>query len=224
MKNKRTLHIHRILSPAGCVFRTSGRAHPLPRLSGDLPILTASIMARPKVLPANRLRANTACTACRSSKKRCSGSFPCTNCINKGRSRTCTPFKSLNTSLRNRPAHASRPEASDRLTWNDAETEAQSSLRSRTHEIITPRRESDTLETGSRSPEATHQTHPRMLRNLQGERGMTLHVLNSRMLIDSRSQCMSERLLLYRSYSYCGIQLLSILGHHSSPTMEEVRT
>ena len=25
---------------------------------------------------------------------------------------------------------------------------------------------------GSRSPEATHRTHPRMLRNLQGERGM----------------------------------------------------
>ena len=25
---------------------------------------------------------------------------------------------------------------------------------------------------GSRSPEATHRTHPRMLRNLQGERGI----------------------------------------------------
>ncbi|KAJ6029717.1 hypothetical protein N7499_000864 [Penicillium canescens] len=127
-------------------------------------------MARPKVLPANRLRANTACTACRSSKKRCSGSFPCTNCINKGRSRTCTPFKSLDTNLRNRPVPASRPQVSGRPPWSETEPEAQSSLRSQIHEVITPRRESDTLETGSRSPEATHRTHSRMLRNLQGER------------------------------------------------------
>jgi hypothetical protein len=147
-------------------------------------------MARPKVLPANRLRANTACTACRSSKKRCSGSFPCTNCVNKGRSRTCTPFKSLDTDLRNRPVPASRPQVSNRPPWSETEPEAQSSLRSQTHEVITPRRESDTLEKGSRSPEATHRTHSRMLRNLQGERGMKHHDLRmKRRLTVARSLC-----------------------------------
>lgn len=176
-------------------------------------------MARPKILPANRLRANTACTACRSSKKRCSGSFPCTNCINKGRSGTCTPFKSLDTSLRNRPVPALRPQVSNRPPRGETEPEAQGSLRSQTHEVITPRRESDTLEPESRSPEATHRTHSRMLRNLQGERGMKLYDFKPGTLIDSCSQFMSERLLLYRSCSCCGIQSPSILGHRSSPTM-----
>ncbi|KAJ5762573.1 uncharacterized protein N7511_005955, partial [Penicillium nucicola] len=148
-----------------------GPRTPAPCLScGDLPRLTSSIMARPKVLPANRLRANTACTACRSSKKRCSGSFPCTNCISKGRSRTCTPFKSFDTSLRNRPVHAAA-ENTNSPPWRETVPGTQVSARSHTLEIVNPRRESNTAwEPGSHSPEATHRTHPRMLRNLHGER------------------------------------------------------
>ena len=45
-------------------------------------------------------------------------------------------------------------------------------LQNSSHDIGTPHPEFDTLEAGSHSPEVTHQTHPRMLRNLQGERGM----------------------------------------------------
>ncbi|CAG8901325.1 unnamed protein product [Penicillium egyptiacum] len=128
-------------------------------------------MPRPKVHPANRLRANTACTACRASKKRCSGYFPCTNCIHKGRGRSCTPFKSLpNAGLRSRLVPASRPTVEAPPTLRGTTVDLQSPLRRQSHDIGTPHLEFDTLEVGSHSPEVAHRTHPRMLRNLQGER------------------------------------------------------
>lgn len=131
----------------------------------------SAIMGRPKVLPANRLRANTACTACRASKKRCSGSFPCTNCINKGRGHTCIPFKSISSSesrSRRQPTISRQPIESIPTAWNlqsPQSSQIQDASPSDRH-IARP------IEAGSRSPEATHRTHPRMLRNLQGERGM----------------------------------------------------
>ncbi|KAJ5200845.1 hypothetical protein N7491_008351 [Penicillium cf. griseofulvum] len=125
-------------------------------------------MPRPKVHPANRLRANTACTACRASKKRCSGYFPCSSCIHKGRDRSCTPFKSLpNVGLRSRIPSEPTIEAS--RTRRGMRANLQNPL-SQSHDIDTPNPEFDTLEAGSHSPEVTHRTHPRMLRNLQGER------------------------------------------------------
>ncbi|OQE72390.1 hypothetical protein PENNAL_c0097G09401 [Penicillium nalgiovense] len=128
-------------------------------------------MPRPKVHPANRLRANTACTACRTSKKRCSGYFPCTNCIHKGRGRSCTPFKSVpNAGPRSRLVPASGPTVEAPRTSRGTTVD----LRNPSNDIGTPHPEFDTLEAGSHSPEVTHQTHPRMLRNLQGERGMKI--------------------------------------------------
>lgn len=130
-------------------------------------------MPRPKVHPANRLRANTACTACRASKKRCSGYFPCTNCIHKGRDRSCTPFKSFpNAGLRNRFVPPSQPAVEAPRTWRGMTVDLQTPLRSQSRDIGTPHPEFDKLQAGSHSPEVTHRTHPRMLRNLQGERGM----------------------------------------------------
>ncbi|CAI7645638.1 unnamed protein product [Penicillium crustosum] len=128
-------------------------------------------MPRPKVHPANRLRANTACTACRASKKRCSGYFPCTNCIHKGRDRSCTPFKSFpNAGLRNRFVPPSQPAVEAPRTWRGMTVDLQTPLRSQSRDIGTPHPEFDKLQAGSHSPEVTHRTHPRMLRNLQGER------------------------------------------------------
>lgn len=125
-----------------------------------------SSMARPKVHPDNRLRANTACTACRKSKKRCSGYFPCSNCLHKGRGGSCIPFKSFPGS-RSRPT-ASRPTSS---AWGESRIGLQSPLRPQTHDAATPDLDVVTPEAESHSPEATHRTHPRMLRNLQGDRG-----------------------------------------------------
>lgn len=133
-------------------------------------------MGRPKVLPANRLRANTACTTCRASKKRCSGSFPCTNCINKGRGHTCIPFKSISAtdSRSRRESTLSRqPLESIPTAWTEINADFQSPRSSQIQDASpSDRLIGRPLEAGSRSPEATHRTHPRMLRNLQGERGM----------------------------------------------------
>ncbi|KAJ5488529.1 hypothetical protein N7539_003419 [Penicillium diatomitis] len=136
-------------------------------------------MGRPKVLPANRLRANTACTTCRASKKRCSGSFPCTNCIHKGRAQTCIPFKSASsfrsptlTRARREPAASRQPVGTSPASpcresrFNNMQTRP-SRLREGSPSDQQLER---SFENGSRSPEATHRTHPRMLRNLQGER------------------------------------------------------
>lgn len=144
---------------------------------------SSSNMGRPKVLPANRLRANTACTACRASKKRCSGSFPCSNCIHKGRARSCIPFKSIPDSPAPRPA--TRTSIEQNLSTTSAHTrddwqipslplaaEPQTPLVSPQNASTDPHLDLD--QTGSRSPEATHRTHPRMLRNLQGERGRVI--------------------------------------------------
>lgn len=46
-------------------------------------------MARPKVHPNNRKRATEACNFCRSSKKRCSATVPCTACLRRGIADTC---------------------------------------------------------------------------------------------------------------------------------------
>lgn len=133
-------------------------------------------MGRPKVNPENRLRANTACTKCRASKKRCSGSFPCTNCIRKGHASSCIPFKSLpesSPSSHRDPTPRSRSRLDTIPTWNDSNEPLETPLRP----PIRAGSPSDRLlqrpaAAGSRSPEATHRTHPRMLRNLQGDRGM----------------------------------------------------
>ncbi|KAL4928647.1 Zn(II)2Cys6 transcription factor [Aspergillus undulatus] len=116
-------------------------------------------MPRPKVLPANRLRAPEACLACRASKKRCSGTFPCSKCIRNGRADTCVPFRRSNTSSSSRPTNSTY----QALTSPDA-----------------GRRTRDTPSNGSTSlPQllppingtsgAPHKTHSRMLRSRQGE-------------------------------------------------------
>lgn len=46
-------------------------------------------MPRPKVPLSRRQRAVGACNFCRSSKKRCSGTVPCTACVRRGRSDSC---------------------------------------------------------------------------------------------------------------------------------------
>lgn len=134
-------------------------------------------MGRPKVLPANRLRANTACTACRASKKRCSGSFPCTNCINKGRGRTCIPFKSISESPARAQPSAARAAIEQNADWDDLNDSLHAQLVSPHNDSTADLLLEQTLEAGSRSPEATHRTHARMLRNLQGERGTIEHEL-----------------------------------------------
>ncbi|KAJ5657318.1 uncharacterized protein N7484_000967 [Penicillium longicatenatum] len=133
-------------------------------------------MGRPKVSPENRLRANTACTKCRASKKRCSGSFPCTNCIRKGHARSCIPFKSISQtspSSHRDPTPRSQSRLDTVPTWSASNELLNTPLSppvragSPTDRLL---QRQQRPAAGSRSPEATHRTHPRMLRNLQGDR------------------------------------------------------
>lgn len=187
------------------------------RVCGDLiqpqihELADSSSMPRPKVHPANRLRANTACTACRASKKRCSGYFPCSNCIHKGRDRSCTPFKSLpnpNAGLRSRRVPPSQPTVEAPRTWRGMTVDLQTPLRSQSDDISTPHPEFDKLQAGSHSPEVTHRTHPRMLRNLQGERGMKYCDCHAHHSIDTIHcpQCTSGKPPLCHFYNCFEIQ------------------
>jgi hypothetical protein len=126
-------------------------------------------MPRPKVLPANRLRAPEACIACRASKKRCSGTFPCTKCIRNGRADTCVPFRRSNPTSTPRQTNNSY-KALNSPPSQDAGRQARSSL------SIAPDRLPQLLPAPGTSG-APHKTHSRMLRNRQGERGNTLLVV-----------------------------------------------
>ncbi|KAJ0415190.1 hypothetical protein BJY00DRAFT_293847 [Aspergillus carlsbadensis] len=119
-------------------------------------------MPRPKVLPANRLRAPEACLACRASKKRCSGTFPCTKCIRNGRADTCVPFR--RSSLTSTPRQTNNLyKASNSPVSQDAGRQTRNSL------TIAPERLPQLLPAPGTS-RAPHKTHSRMLRNRQGER------------------------------------------------------
>ncbi|KAL2827521.1 hypothetical protein BDW59DRAFT_143913 [Aspergillus cavernicola] len=109
-------------------------------------------MPRPKVLPANRLRAPEACLACRASKKRCSGTFPCTKCVGNGRADSCVPFRRATTQRRTSDAYGT-PNTSTALTSS-----------------VGLDRLPQLLPSASGKSGAPHKTHSRMLRNRQGER------------------------------------------------------
>ncbi|KAH8422360.1 Zn(II)2Cys6 transcription factor [Aspergillus melleus] len=135
-------------------------------------------MPRPKVSPANRLRAYEVCLACRVTKKRCSGSFPCVACIKNDRADTCTPCKRKDRYASPRLSRDNRGGLSS-TTVSVSESSGARSLpvtgshrssdTSRPDRHVTPH-ESPNAVVDPGSPEAPHKTHPRMLRNLQGER------------------------------------------------------
>ncbi|TPX24108.1 hypothetical protein DIZ76_013451 [Coccidioides immitis] len=99
-------------------------------------------MPRPKVHPDKRQRTAQACVLCRASKKRCSGAVPCGHCVRRGRAHACEMSPLHSGAGHPIPQAAAGARALDSTGGN-------------------PR---------SLSPEAPHKTHPRMLRNLRGER------------------------------------------------------
>lgn len=143
-------------------------------------------MPRPKVHPSNRLRAFEACLFCRTSKKRCTGSFPCPNCIHRGRADSCVPSKKTGPSHQSRPSFTSPSSNAADLQTSAATpaSRAQVTAGFSSHNEAYPLIHSSSpqpnvsartpIEPGPGSPEAQHRTHPRMLRSLQGERGMDI--------------------------------------------------
>ncbi|XHG04149.1 hypothetical protein AWENTII_007429 [Aspergillus wentii] len=139
-------------------------------------------MPRPKVHPSNRLRAFEACLFCRTSKKRCTGSFPCPNCIHRGRADSCVPSKKTGPSHQSRPSFTSPSSNAADLQTSAATPASRAQVTagfSPHNEAYPPIHSSSPqpnvsartpIEPGPGSPEAQHRTHPRMLRSLQGER------------------------------------------------------
>ncbi|RAL05361.1 Zn(II)2Cys6 transcription factor [Aspergillus ibericus CBS 121593] len=128
-------------------------------------------MPRPKVHPANRRRAYEACLACRATKKRCSGTFPCSKCVRLGRAETCVPSPR---STAQRPAGSTHP-------LENGSVVSDSATRPATTLSVNPPADRADFDSHSQlsapghstrpvSPETLHRTHPRMLRNLHGER------------------------------------------------------
>ena len=136
------------------------------RLSQNAPEFPA--MPRPKVDPANRLRANMACLSCRISKRRCTGTFPCPTCIQRGLMASCGPCPRTGAGAQSRdassttvPAPACNPV--DSPVSNPRSIMATTTTSPHSHAPDPP---------SAGSAGAQHRTHPRMLWNRQGERGM----------------------------------------------------
>lgn len=138
-------------------------------------------MPRPKVHPENRLRAVEACIPCKASKKKCSGSFPCAFCIQRGRADACHGRANANASWhRITKSSPSSSEFRVGLCRNSGAISSRTSILSQpTSSPSNCSREPEGYDPASRvppapqSPEARHKTQPRMLRNPQGERGFT---------------------------------------------------
>ena len=135
------------------------------RLSQNAPEFPA--MPRPKVDPANRLRANMACHSCRISKRRCTGTFPCPTCIHRGLMASCGPSPRTDAGAQSRDATVLAPACNpvDSPVSNPSTTMATSP---HSHAPDPP---------SAGLAGAQHRTHPRMLWNRQGERGMPVHCL-----------------------------------------------
>ncbi|RAK73216.1 Zn(II)2Cys6 transcription factor [Aspergillus fijiensis CBS 313.89] len=151
-------------------------------------------MPRPKVHPENRLRAYEACLACRATKKRCSGTFPCAKCIRLGRADTCVPARRASARRPNGNNHNAYPSGSISANRNSTSL----NLASSESQIngLPPSSSSgpavSTLGPGPLSPETPHRTHPRMLRNLRGERvyiGKAASLSFLQLVRDTVTQC-----------------------------------
>ncbi|RAH81203.1 putative C6 transcription factor [Aspergillus japonicus CBS 114.51] len=150
-------------------------------------------MPRPKVHPENRLRAYEACRACRATKKRCSGTFPCAKCIRLGRADTCVPAP-RGSARRPNGNNNAYPSGSISANRNTASLDLASS-ESQINDL-SPSPSSgpavSTLGPGPLSPETPHRTHPRMLRNLRGERvyiGKAASLSFLQLVRDTVTQC-----------------------------------
>ncbi|KKK21937.1 hypothetical protein AOCH_000173, partial [Aspergillus ochraceoroseus] len=127
-------------------------------------------MPRPKVLPENRLRAVKACRQCRASKKRCTGTAPCPNCVRRGCAGKCIVSDS-------EPDSSSHDAAS---FPSDAAFSAMATSPPLIQHppIVSPAVTASSSDHGScihandpqsYSPNAPHHTYPRLLRSVCGE-------------------------------------------------------
>lgn len=132
-------------------------------------------MPRPKVPSHQRQRAASACNYCRASKKRCSATVPCTACVRRGIADICTLSSDRaslrgdrNAPLRRQYEHAGRTPKSGVSQIGNSSDVAPSVPISPSDSHVDD--DSGTTNEGPSPP--IRQLLPRILLNLQGERGM----------------------------------------------------
>lgn len=146
-------------------------------------------MPRPRVPADKRLRIAEACNFCRESKKRCSGSAPCTQCLRRGLENRCfITYAPRGSRARARREASKRAAASNTdLSTQEpsglmgiANTISQHNVHAGDPDIVNefrPLSPSDSRRDGeeggslSEHTEASASNPPRMLLNLRGERG-----------------------------------------------------
>lgn len=145
-------------------------------------------MPRPKVPADQRQRAAEACNICRETKKRCSGTAPCTQCQRRGVERQCfITYAPRGSRTRARTEAARRSAASTTTSWpqempsliNPAnETHRPSSVaEANQFQLVSPSESQRDDEDDSRNLStcvegSSTNNPPRMLLNLRGERSM----------------------------------------------------
>ncbi|KAF4470452.1 nitrate assimilation regulatory nirA [Fusarium albosuccineum] len=145
-------------------------------------------MPRPKVPAHQRQRASEACNLCRETKKRCSGSTPCTQCLRRGLEHQCfITYAPRGSRTRARAEASARAAASD-MTWTQDAPALTSPTRAASNQTgqraqpdvandfqpLSPsdsRQEDDEGASMSERTDASSATNPpRMLLNSRGER------------------------------------------------------
>lgn len=136
-------------------------------------------MPRPKVRPENRQRSSKACLPCQASKIRCDSQTPCTSCVRRDRSATCTYAESQkrrsskthhNREVRfvSRNDHAIGTSASTRVT-----TSAESRVRASQENDDNATKNASILAPPVQSPGGTES---RLLLSSKGEKGSDFHI------------------------------------------------
>lgn len=133
------------------------------------------------IVPAHqRQRAAEACNLCRETKKRCSGSAPCTQCVRRGLDQQCfITYAPRGSRTRARAEAASRAAASittDRMSISSNQSSQPNLDTNEGYRPLSPSHSQQDDEKDGQ-PEASSTNPPRMLLNSRGERGETPYLI-----------------------------------------------
>ncbi|KAF5256327.1 hypothetical protein FOXYS1_13201 [Fusarium oxysporum] len=128
-------------------------------------------MPRPIVPAHQRQRAAEACNLCRETKKRCSGSAPCTQCVRRGLESQCFITYAPRGSRTRARAEAAKAAAAESVTTEQMSASShQSSQPMETDEGYRPLSPSHSQQDDEKDSQTEASNPPRMLLNSRGER------------------------------------------------------
>jgi hypothetical protein len=178
-------------------------------------------MPRPIVPAHQRQRAAEACNLCRETKKRCSGSAPCTQCVRRGLESQCfityAPRGSRTRARAERAAAANSVTSTGRTSSISTQSVQQNIETEESYRPLSPSHSQQDDDKDSQA-DASSATNPRMLLNSRGERGKTYTSSHRQSLIGCQSTL--EVLHRYHSYKLFVISSHNKLDHQPFLTMK----